>query len=1242
MNNLTVNMMDDKGIEFLTLGYDLFFVDIKMFVTKDMLITIFGKGLHGDVTQIGSDGSIKPLFVFLRELEDGSADVFSGKNVPVSTSIMRRNQRRLDRKFETPSLKDTEFNTKKTVAEKLVTAMDIMQQSSVARFFMQIEMLPAGQGMNISITLKQLGINPIIGPLMNILGIIAMTPEQNMNRIIRPSLTKGYGSQNININMESLFIFLQPPKNHNEAITLHIPEMSLFMATKWHQKTETMPELKSYFDSNEYLADDNFHQIAYKSPEKMVPVSQMGIAINDMTLEMVPFDRLSIFVDKRIQGLQDMNLSRNIIQPYYVAYQTKSWNFSDTLYEYFFSRGVAKIGAINILTNVDFLDYMMKWQTETTIPGMATRPIKGKYHDHVSKIIKEAQISPPCPKKKVAKSNLDIIFQGLNLTMLDDIYNTNMPLMNLSVHPITTSMVNSAAYSGIKDLGVTVEANVFNYNSQNWEPILENFSVNLDNYTENNPQDPDKKTTKTVVSFSDRDPAINLTTELEVLLTSLSTKLFSAPKQAENADFEGHDMKVSRDRIPLGTKLSKIKQEKAKPYDPNQSELAYLTEFDRLAIIDKEKIASFITSLPNRGSHFANTSLNMTHMSFNGSQNSQLEQTALYGYNDQLKSHNPDINAGNFNEMASLKPQNPLNFRFREDASSLQNNLGLPENDIQQSYLMNPYDQPTHLVPQQHQSQYMNNNNSLNHISMNRSNQMNMTNNSINRSTNSVNRPNPLLSRFDTNKSTFNYSPEQINHLKQLSDQSVSLSKSEVFLREVPFIVDNMTGRDILFDMQFFDLPKTVYVRNMTYKAMEYPFTLENTLIHGGYLKSRNKHINFRIFEVDEANRTFMVHQGSDIHTIREVKVPYGQSSSKEEADLKYLIFDTTPLIMKKHILIKSPLYILNECESNLQVHFYRNNNKVYSLQTQENVLHPVPVDLLDTEFQIEMSNTGTKIVNSFSCLNSFSTLETTESFKINEVVHANMWVEEKGNCRYMHITPGIVMKNLFVSNLNVYVQRKSIERAYNDEYLLSIDEKDLEIYTEVTSRLKLKAGVKDFISRDIDIDLDKSEKKEIVDSVWMMRNNQKKFKLNYSVLFRKGTYLITFFAQHVLFDELFTSIKFNQKGERFEDDLINVEELREGEINQVYSTILPSMSVLPIETTNQSSKTSRMYLVPFPRGDVVIGNQRDQYEMTSVSTNVIGTKEKTVKTMKKSINRFGNYDIASSDSIFRLSKFLF
>jgi hypothetical protein len=160
--------------------------------------------------------------------------------------------------------------------------------------------------------------------------------------------------------------------------------------------------------------------------------------------------------------------------------------------------------------------------------SIASMTIKGVYEAHLRTIIDKAQVSKRPKTTKITRSSSDLSFMGLNFGLLDDVYETNLPMLNISILPINAYQSQSKDYSGYRDLNITIEGSIFNYNSLDWEPIFENFTMILDYYTV---FDQDKQKNITNLSFGDRNPSINLTAELYILATNIAQKMGSAPSK---------------------------------------------------------------------------------------------------------------------------------------------------------------------------------------------------------------------------------------------------------------------------------------------------------------------------------------------------------------------------------------------------------------------------------------------------------------------------------------------------------------------------------------------------------------------------------------------------------------------------------------------------------------------------------------------------------------------------------------
>lgn len=936
------------------------------------------------------------------------------------------------------------------------------------------------------------------------------------------------------------------------------------MAKEFRDKDEIRrKDLPHYFESEEFNNDEVFLQLTNGSLEKLTPVASMAIALNNVYMDLVPLDRLTPYTESKVKQEEIQNLARNIMQPIYVAYQTKAWGFSDSYSEMWFSRGVANIGAVNLLINSSFLDYLTAWKSEFALAEIAALSLKGTYEGHLREVIKRKQLVQKPAVQKYRKTNFDYIVQGINVTVLDDIYKTNLPIVHTAILPISASMIENSKYSGYKDIGVTVEASFFNYSSHEWEPILENFTLILDSYVE---QEGDK-VSRTNLTFGDRNPAINMTTEFYVLLNSLMAKL-NQPKATDPSQKNNFSKAIK-------TLIQK-----------SWSKKSSLSEFDQLAVLDKQKIYDFIRRFEMN--QCAERTSNHSMM--------PLENTRLYGYDEVIlpdKSYyQTNLNRSTFQDVAGLRAANPLNFRFNSNIAD----LSVRDNSQSNSRL------------------------------------------------GASKRADPTKSYF---KSTGFQKPDraEVELLRRSSEEQSDLQQFEAFLREVPFRLENLTGRDIIFSITFFEMPKKIYVKNQDQKDMEYPFTLENTLFQGKFIKSKTRNVFFQIYEVDEQQNTMLLHQGSDIHSIKKVKISYcgggsGEAQSKLN-ELRYVTLDISPLIMKKNILLKSSVFVLNDCHSRVLVYFFRGDRKVHELAATEGVYFPVPVDLLDTRvlFEVEGVNHAKQEFLDLLAVMSPSGEPAPREYAINPMFSLNLYVVQQDDFRYLHFTPILVLKNMFFIDLEVKISRESMGRVYKDVHKLATDEKEYEIFTSLNSQIEFSVCVSFLESEEVKVSMKDIREKEQIGTIWMKAKDTKKFTLNYSLLFVEGSYLLTIYCQHIVFDELFKSLIFSQRSDLIDDALVDLESLKVGKIaGQIGSFVKSKLNIdQSLAGVRSDGKDSRIFLLPQPQGPLRVSDRRDRYELSSISTSGIGDSTFQLNAISTKTNVMQHYEIVASNSIFKL-----
>jgi hypothetical protein len=134
---------------------------------------------------------------------------------------------------------------------------------------------------------------------------------------------------------------------------LHIPEMSLFSGSEWKDKSAMIDqELRLYFTEREF-EEPLFLELTEQNPNELIQVSQTAIAMGEVDMNLVPLNKMTEFIACRMTQRETGTICRNVMQPMFVAYQSRNYKFQDSYSELNFNRGVTKIGEIKFLGNVE-------------------------------------------------------------------------------------------------------------------------------------------------------------------------------------------------------------------------------------------------------------------------------------------------------------------------------------------------------------------------------------------------------------------------------------------------------------------------------------------------------------------------------------------------------------------------------------------------------------------------------------------------------------------------------------------------------------------------------------------------------------------------------------------------------------------------------------------------------------------------------------------------------------------------
>lgn len=299
-------------------------------------------------------------------------------------------------------------------------------------------------------------------------------------------------------------------------MVLHVPEISVVYSKEWELKEDVLSSTKMYFDKREF--EDEKVKSLIAVPHKL-PVFHMAVELLETSMFLVGKKDLKTWctelVSKGDHTLVSQELdARMLMSPIKsIGYHLQTETLSDKFKEVYFSRGIANIEQVILMMNSFDLNYLSEWSAHMNRKYWNTLKIEGVVHEGIRNLLKgKMPIDWLSGMDRTYKKKLDIDFEGLKLVLLDDVYETNIEFLKFYLHPIKTIQIDGYKVQGFTDIYSKVEAEYFNYDCKEWEPIFENFSFIVKKFT-----DPTFGSV-TEMHLNDKNASVNVTTQLMCLI----------------------------------------------------------------------------------------------------------------------------------------------------------------------------------------------------------------------------------------------------------------------------------------------------------------------------------------------------------------------------------------------------------------------------------------------------------------------------------------------------------------------------------------------------------------------------------------------------------------------------------------------------------------------------------------------------------------------------------------------------
>lgn len=199
---------------------------------------------------------------------------------------------------------------------------------------------------------------------------------------------------------------------------------------------------------------------------------------------------------------------RKLLSGGQVEYSMSSYNIKDRFTQISFNRGAALVDQLVVALSSFDIFYLTEWQKFTKSAYWDAMGNHSHYEEQVKKILDRKSAIKAKPLTQISKTRLDIVFGGVEFALIDDVFNTNLPLFRMSLSPFQAAQLGGSSYNGFKKIYLPLSFDYFNFVAKQWEPVLEKFAFIVStNFTEDAGQ-------QIKIKLADEAASINVSLEL--------------------------------------------------------------------------------------------------------------------------------------------------------------------------------------------------------------------------------------------------------------------------------------------------------------------------------------------------------------------------------------------------------------------------------------------------------------------------------------------------------------------------------------------------------------------------------------------------------------------------------------------------------------------------------------------------------------------------------------------------------
>lgn len=349
--------------------------------------------------------------------------------------------------------------------------------------------------------------------------------------------------------------------------------------------------------------------------------------------------------------------------------------------------------------------------------------------------------------------------------------------------------------------------------------------------------------------------------------------------------------------------------------------------------------------------------------------------------------------------------------------------------------------------------------------------------------------------------------------------------------------------------------------------------------------------------------------------------------------------------LMRQTVVLSSKLLVESLATDSLYIRIQKENGRIDSMKIKENEENPFPYDMTHLRFSI--SRERRPAISNVLITEKFTGDAIGPNYLLGDGVSVNLQMIEEENNKKLMIVPPLVIKNMLLAPLSLRFQRindmrTTINPIVEIEHMVSSREEDYEIYAPIDGNLTITCGIDQLRSEELQLPLQSFDQRKEWDC-WLLKNEQRAFKLNVFTYKHMGSYVLEIFVKAMLIDELFLPLQYSQNVRTREQVIypVNQDWKQDEEERNVSILQGANIGILGNRPNHPDPDRSKIYHLEQDE-KLFVSDKKYNYESMTVETRNVGEQELRMFVFNSRRNAPEFYDVVASNSVSKQSKIFF